>query len=135
MADLNRTIIMGRIAADLEQRVTKDGKAVLSFTVAVNGYGKDDADWIDCVAWEKTAEFICKYFKKGSQIALEGHLQTRNYEDKNGNKRKTTEVVINNVYFCGAKSDDQPRQSRADATEPVPYVPNQAKVNDEDLPF
>ena len=135
MADLNRTIIMGRIAADLEQRVTKDGKAVLSFTVAVNSYGKDDPEWIDCVAWGKTAEFICKYFKKGSQIALEGHLHTRDYEDKNGNKRKATELVINNVYFCGAKNDDQPRQSGADATEPGRYVSKLATVEEEDLPF
>lgn len=102
---MNKVIIMGRLAADPELRRTQSDLEVTSFTVAVNGMkkkdGTQDTNWIDCVAWRHNAEFICKYFGKGKQILLEGQLQTRNYEDKNGNKRKQVEVLVDHAEFCG----------------------------------
>lgn len=103
---INKWIGMGRMAASPELRTTQSGKSVTSFTVAVDR-GKDQpVDWIDCVAWEKTAEMICKWFGKGKMIAIVGHLQTRTYEDKQGGKRKATEVVCEMVSFCGDKQDE-----------------------------
>ena len=100
---------MGRITNDLEIKQTQSGIAVLSFTVAVNKtYGKQgeekQADFIDCVAWRNTAEFISKYFSKGKMIAITGELRTRVYEDKNGSKHKVTELYINNAEFTGEKA-------------------------------
>lgn len=107
---INSVVIMGRLTADPELRKTPAGKSVLTFTVAVDN-GKEQAPaWIDCVAWESTADFVSKYFRKGKLIAVEGRLQTRNYEDKQGNKRKAMEVVCNaynGVSFCGDKDDAQ----------------------------
>ena len=108
MANLNKIFIIGRIAADLELKNTPSGVAVTSFTVAVNRPKNKDGDqitdWIDVVAWRNTAEFICKYFSKGSAILIEGTLQTRTYEDKEGKKRKVFEVVANNVDFVESKA-------------------------------
>ena len=103
---------MGRLTANPELKTTsKGGISVTSFTVAVNRriVAKDteqQADFINIVAWRKTAEFICKYFSKGNMIALDGSIQTRNYEDKSGNKRTAFEVVADNVYFTGSKSEN-----------------------------
>lgn len=105
---LNTVALVGRFVADPEFKSTTGGKSVCSFTIAVDrNYVKQgeerQADFIDMVAWNSTAEFISKYFRKGSLIAIDGSIQTRNYEDKDGHKRKATEVVINNAHFCGAK--------------------------------
>lgn len=110
---LNCSAIMGRLTADPELRQTADGVSVTSFTVAVDrGYVKQgeerQADFIDCVAWRQQAEFINKYFNKGSMIAITGRLQTRNWEDRNGSKRKETEILITEVSFCGSKSESKP---------------------------
>ena len=103
---LNTAIIMGRLVRDPEERKTSDGKTVCSFCVAVNDeYRKDMTYFLDIIAWNKTAEFICKYFRKGSMIAIQGKLTTRVWEDKNGNKRKETEIVADNVSFCGGKNE------------------------------
>jgi len=103
---LNRSIIMGRIVRDLELRKTQSGTSVTGFCVAVDR-GKDKpTDFIDCVAWEGTAEMICKWFRKGSMIALEGRLQTRTWEDNQGGKHKATEIVASSVYFTGERRDD-----------------------------
>lgn len=105
---LNKAILMGRLTADPEMRSTPSGKKVCSFTLAVNRPGKDaGTDWIDIVAWEKTAEFVCKYFTKGQLVAVAGRIQTRSWEDNGGNKRKTTEVVAEEVHFAEAKKDGQ----------------------------
>lgn len=106
---LNRVILMGRITHDLELRTTQSGLSVLSFVVAVDRsfvkQGEErQSDFIDCVAWRQQAEFINRYFSKGRMIAVEGTLQTRSYEDKNGNKRKAVEVVVDNVSFTGEKA-------------------------------
>lgn len=101
-------IAIERLKADPEMRSTQSGKKVCSFTLAVNRPGKDaGTDWIDIVAWEKTAEFVCKYFTKGQQIALSGRIQTRSWEDNGGNKRKAVEVVAEEVHFAEAKKDGQ----------------------------
>ena len=106
---LNTIIIQGRIVRDPELRRTGSGIAVASFTVAVDRDfaqdGKKETDFIDCVAWRQTGEFVSKYFRKGSMIVVKGRLQIRGWNDKDGNKRKTAEVVADNCYFGSTKSD------------------------------
>ena len=106
---LNVITVMGRLTRDPELRRTGNGIAVASFTVAVDRDftqdGKKETDFIDCVAWRQTGEFVSKYFRKGSMIVVKGRLQIRNWNDKDGNKRKSAEVVADNCYFGGSKSD------------------------------
>lgn len=105
---MNRVIIMGRLAADPELRRTANDVAMVRFTVAVSRYSKDNSnqtDWIDCVAWRSSAEFISRYFTKGKQILLEGSIKTGSYEDKNGNKRKSVDVIVDRAEFCGDKGN------------------------------
>ena len=102
---LNHIVIMGRLTRDPELRRTGSGIAVASFTVAVDrdfggrDGGEKETDFIDCVAWRQTGEFVSKYFTKGSMIVVSGRLQIRNWNDKEGNKRRSAEVVADNVYF------------------------------------
>ena len=110
---LNVVAIMGRLVADPELRTTQQGTNVCTFRIACErSYTpkgqQRQADFVDIVAWGKTAEFICKFFQKGSMIAVEGSLQTRNYQDKQGNKRTAVEVVASNISFAGAKAADKP---------------------------
>lgn len=107
---LNVAIVMGRLVADPELRHTPNDIAVTSFTVAVDrSYVKAgaerQADFIDVVAWRGTADFVCKYFRKGSAIVVQGSLQTRTYTDSQGNKRKAVEIVADNVHFGESKRD------------------------------
>ena len=97
---LNVVAIMGRLAADPQLRQTTTGKNVASFRIACDrgrrdANGQSQADWLDVVAWDRTAEFVCKYFQKGSLIAIDGRLQSRSYQDKNGNNRTAIEIVAN----------------------------------------
>lgn len=102
---MNVAIIMGRLTADPELRSTKSGLAVCKFTVACDRYSKDKgADFIRCIAWRNTADMIAKWFSKGKMIAVEGSIQVDNYEDKDGNKRTATSILVNRVNFCGDKS-------------------------------
>lgn len=108
---LNVVAIMGRLVADPELRTTPAGHSVCSFRIACDrSYAQQgqerQADFIDIVAWRQQADFVSKYFQKGSMIAVEGSLQTRNYQDKNGNNRTAVEVVANNISFAGAKRQD-----------------------------
>lgn len=108
---LNVVAIMGRLVADPELRTTTQGNSVCSFRIAcdrsyVQQGQERQADFIDIVAWRQQADFVSKYFKKGSMIAIEGSLQTRQYQDKNGNNRTAVEVVANNISFAGAKRQD-----------------------------
>ena len=120
---LNSVIIMGRLTADPELRTTTSGLSVTSFTVAVDrNYKSGDerqTDFINCVAWRQTADFVTRFFRKGQMIAVQGSLQVRNYEDKNGNKRTAYDVVADNISFCGSKSESgnfgAPRQESAPA--------------------
>lgn len=110
---LNVVAIMGRMAADAQLRTTQSGKNVASFRVAVDrgrkdANGQNQTDWLDVVAWENTAIFVEKYFPKGSMIAVTGRLQSRNYQDKNGNNRTAIEVVANNVHFAGKNEQSKP---------------------------
>lgn len=114
---LNHIIIMGRLTRDPEVRRTGSGLAVASFSVAVErDYqgqdGKRETDFIDCVAWRQTGEFVGKYFDKGSMIVVAGRLQVRGWTDKDGNKRRTAEVVADNVYFGEGRRDREPRTER-----------------------
>ena len=108
---LNHITIMGRLTRDPELRRTGSGIAVASFTVAVDrdfggrDGGEKETDFIDCVAWRQTGEFVSKYFTKGSMIVVSGRLQIRNWTDKEGNKRRSAEVVADNVYFGESKRD------------------------------
>lgn len=146
---LNVVVLMGRLTADPELKRTASDIAVTSFSIAVdrgaNKQGERVADFINIVAWRHTAEFICKYFRKGSMIAIEGSLQTRNYEDKNGNKRTAYEVVANNVSFTGSKSESGTAGAAPSAPFDVPTTAFSAGSNgdfevvsdedDDDLPF
>lgn len=105
---LNCAIIMGRLTAAPELKTTPSGVSVTSFRVAVDRnfvrQGEErQTDFIDVVAWRQTSEFVCRYFRKGSMIAVHGSIQSRNYEDRNGNKRTAIEIVADNVSFCGNK--------------------------------
>lgn len=122
---LNTVILMGRLTADPELKTTASGKSVCSFCMAVNrSYGGKDnenkTDWIDIVAWRNTAEFVCKYFRKGQMMIVEGTLQTRTWEDQNGSKRKVVEVVASNVNFGEAKRDRTDADTRGDSPAPLP---------------
>ena len=104
---MNKAILVGRLAQDPEVRYTQSGKAVASFNLAVNRYGqKDAADFIPIVAWEKLAEVIGNNLKKGSQVLVEGRMQVRSYETQDGQKRRVTEVIVQNVEFLGSKKSD-----------------------------
>ena len=110
---LNHITIMGRLTRDPELRRTGSGTAVANFTVAVDrdfsgsGGGEKETDFIDCIAWRQTGEFISKYFTKGSMIVVHGRLQIRPWVDKDGNKRKSAEIVAENVYFGESKKKEE----------------------------
>ncbi|MBQ6117398.1 MAG: single-stranded DNA-binding protein [Oscillospiraceae bacterium] len=111
---LNRIVIMGRLARDPELRRTQSGIAVTSFRIACDRdfksqNGEKGTDWIDVVAWRQTAEFVSKYFTKGRLAIVEGRLQSRDWTDKDGNKRTAIEVVADNVYFGDSKRDGADR--------------------------
>ena len=106
---LNHISIMGRICKDPELRTTGSGVSVCTFTVAVerdfSGKGEKITDFIECIAWRGTADFVSKYFSKGKMIVVDGSLQSRKWEDKNGNKRTAWEVLANNVYFADSNKE------------------------------
>lgn len=129
---LNKVVIMGRFTKDTELRSTGTGTSVTSFTLATDSdfkgqNGERETYFINCVAWRGTAEFICKYFKKGSLAIVEGNLQTRPYDDAEGKKRTATEVVVNNIYFAETKREEAP----APTITPDTIM----SADDSDLPF
>ena len=148
MASFNKVILMGRLTADPELKQTPNGVSVTSFRIAVDSrYSKDECYFITIVAWRQTAEFICKYFKKGQAILVCGELQIRSWDD-NGLKRHAAEVVANEVSFCESKKDSEGTSSPNNQNgsqgnfKPSPYVPEaytqprfEAVDNDPDLPF
>ena len=131
---LNKVILMGRLTDKPECKQTPGGVAVCSFTLAVErnykgADGNKQTDFINCVAWRSTAEFVARYFDKGMQAAVEGTLQVRSYEDRQGNKRKAVEVVAEQVYFAeGTKRNGENAPAQADFEEA-------ALTEDDDLPF
>ena len=137
---LNTITIMGRLTRDPELRRTGSGVAVASFTVAVdrdfgkNENGEKETDFIDCVAWRQTGEFVSKYFTKGRMAVVSGRLQGRSWTDKDGNKRKTLEVIAENVYFGDSKKEETSSYSDAPSHTPAPeFTP--IYDNDNMLPF
>ena len=135
---INTAVIMGRLTADPELKTTASGLSVLSFSVAVErNYQKEGeekaVDFINVVAWRKTAEFVSKYFHKGSMIAVEGSIQTRKYEDKDGNKRTAFEILANTVSFCGKEAIVTSAESSTPA-ESTPFTGTDT-ADDEGLPF
>ena len=105
---LNISTIQGRLSKDVELKQTQTGKFVASFRIASDRDFGEGTDWIDCVAWEKTADFIAKYFRKGSLILVNGRMQSRSYDTKNGEHRTAIELNVNNAYFCESKKDSKP---------------------------
>lgn len=161
---LNRVILMGRITQDLELKTTASGISVTSFSIAVDrNYVKQgeerQTDFINIVCWRKQAEFVCRYFEKSSMIAIEGQLQTRQYQAKDGTNRYVTEVVADNVSFTGEKREQSnngyqpnvqyqqpPQQSYQQPQYQTPQYqqqqmsgyngyPQPQDLQDEDLPF
>ena len=149
---LNVSVLMGRLVADPELRHTPSDVAVTSFTLAVDrSYVKAGADrqtdFIDIVAWRSTAEFICKYFRKGQMMAVQGSIQTRSYTDKDGNKRKASEIIADNVSFADSKRGDNGAPAgggyspRPQISEPAPAYTSgntddfEELPMDDDLPF
>lgn len=132
---LNHIVLMGRLTRDPELRRTQSGIAVASFTLAVDQdyksqNGDRGVDFINVVAWRGTAEFAEKYFEKGQMAVVSGRLSTRNYEDKNGNKRTAYEVVASNIYFCGSKSN-----AGNSETDAAPQTFDPLMDDDPDIPF
>ena len=157
---MNKIILVGRLTRDPEVRSTSAGFTTVSFTVAVNRNFKNkdgnyDADFLSCVAFRNTAEFISKYFKKGSMICLDGRVQTRNYDAQDGSKRYVTEIVVENVEFVGGKNEgsssapstndyvDAPSEPSVDvmpeydipASDPYENYDKEVSLSDNDLPF
>lgn len=141
MADLNKWIGMGRLTADPELKQTPNGVSVTSFTVACNRIpdknGEATADFINIVAWRKTAEFISRYFRKGQTICIEGKIQTRSYTDQRGDKRYVTEVVADVAYFAGNKQESPSGQTAHAAPSFGELTTPQFEeiAGDDDLPF
>lgn len=110
---MNKVELIGRLTAQPQLRYTNSNKPVCSFSVAVNKRinGENNADFINCVAWNTTAEFVTKYFNKGQAIAVVGRLQNRSYEDKDGNKRYSIDVVVEEIEFVGSKQE-QPKENK-----------------------
>ena len=146
---LNKIFIMGRLTRDPELRRTQNGTAVAGFALAVdrdykNADGTKDTDFIEVVAWRSTAEFVSKYFTKGRMAVVEGRLQIRDWQDKDGNKRRSAEVIADNVYFGDSKKEGDssgggsPGRYKA-AGKAVDVAPDEgefAEIDDEeDLPF
>ena len=142
---LNHIVIMGRLTRDPEYRTTGSNLSVCNFSVAVDRdfsgqSGEKETDFIDCVAWRKTAEFVTKYFVKGSMVVVSGSLQIRSWTDKDGNKRRTAEIVASNVYFGESKrnSDAQPASQPNGGYAAPAYTSQQFAIidgPDEQLPF
>ena len=156
---MNKIILVGRLTKDPEVRTTSAGFNTVNFTVAVNRNFKNkdgnyDADFLPCVAFRQTADFISKFFKKGNMISLEGRVQTRNYDAQDGTKRYVTEVVVDNVEFVGGKNESSNSSSAdafvdAPADAPIDEMPEydiptsdpyenydkEVSLSDNDLPF
>jgi len=154
---MNKAILVGRLTKDPELRATSTGRNVCQFSIAVNrnftnANGEREADFINCVVWDKQAENLVKYQKKGNQVAVEGRIQTRNYDDKDGKKVYVTEVFVSNVTFLDSKGsndsvnnlEEPPEKPGSITTEqidmptandPFANFGNEVQINDDDLPF
>ena len=141
---LNHITVMGRLTSDPELRRTGNGTAVASFTVAVDRdfaskeTNEKETDFIDCVAWRQTGEFVSKYFAKGRMAVVSGRLQIRSWTDKDGNKRRTAEIVADNVYFGDSKKDSETSSATGNfayATPQTTPAADFAMLEDDDAPL
>lgn len=134
--NLNKVILCGRLTADVELKSTQTGISVCSFTLAVNRkYQKDGeqtADFINCVAWRQTAEFISRYFKKGNSLCVTGEIQTRNFTDQSGAKRYVTEVLVDDARFVDGKNEGS--QTASEETQ-IASTEFETITDDESFPF
>lgn len=139
---MNKFIGLGRLTKDPELRSTQSGLKITSFTLAINRnfknkYGNYDADFLNCQAFKNTAEFIEKYFKKGSMMAITARAQTRNYDDNDGKKRFVTEFIVEEVYFAGSneKKNETSIEVQQNYTSDYDTAGSEVTLSDEDLPF
>ena len=137
---VNNVVLVGRLTKDVELKYTQSGMAVAKFILAVNRQfkkeGQPDADFITCTAFSKTAENLANFMRKGSQIGVVGNIQTGSYDDKDGKRVYTTDVICNNIQFLESRQEQQGGQQQQQYQAPPQYqAPQQAPMNDEDLPF
>lgn len=144
---MNRVVLVGRLTKDPELRTTPSGVSVCNFTVACDRRysqnGERQADFINCIAWRQSGEFIARYFTKGNRIALEGSIQTRTWDDQNGNKRYATEVVVDHAEFAQSKGEGNGGFASQPAPQAAPSAPSAPSgdidgfmpIEEEDLPF
>ncbi len=149
---MNKVIIVGRLTRDPEMRTTQSGLTNTTFTVAVsrnytNQNGERDADFFNCVTWRKQAEIVAKYCTKGTQVAVEGRLQTRSYDAQDGTKRYVTEIVVENIEFLGSKNqqtnnfNNEINSGESNITttdisvDPYQELGQEIALSDDDLPF
>ena len=137
--NFNKAILGGRLTADPELKQTQSGTPVCTFNIAVNRKGNKDgqqqSDFISCVAWKERAELISKYFRKGSSICIVGEIQTRKWQDGNGNNRYATEVIVNEVNFVDSKSDNSSASTPTYAPSAYKVPSFEASDPDDSLPF
>lgn len=125
---LNKIVLMGRMTRDPELRRTGSGTAVTAFPLAVDRdfksqSGEKETDFIDCVAWKGSAEHICKHFSKGRKVVVEGRLQMRDWTDKEGNKRRSAEVIVENIYFADSKPEARRNAEELEELSEAGYLP------------
>ena len=139
--NLNKVVLSGRLTSKPELKVTTSGINVCSFSIAIKRRGAEESDFINCQAWRKTAEFISQYFDKGSAICVTGSIQTRSWNDNNGNKRYATDVVVDEAMFVDSRSDSQNAPQSTEAYNPYNHSTSPSKIDmsdigtDEQLPF
>ena len=136
---MNKVVLIGRLTAKPELRFTSSNVGFTRFTIAVNRQysgqdGKREADFINVVAWRKQAETICKYFDKGNLIAVEGRLQTSSYDDKDGNKRYTVDVALDNFEFIESKKQDTKKEENEEKNDPYKDFGEQITIEDSTIP-
>ena len=134
---LNHIVMMGRLTKDPDVRRTPNGKSVTNFTIACDrDFDKNVTDFVDVVTWNNTADFVGKYFTKGRMAIVSGRLQFRDWTDKEGNKRKATEIRADNVYFGDSKNGNNEKYNFTnDAYTPTEFIPVDGDGDDDDLPF
>ena len=139
--NLNKVVLSGRLTSKPELKVTPSGINFCGFSIAIKRRGAEESDFINCQAWRKTAEFISQYFDKGSAICVTGSIQTRSWNDNNGNKRYATEVVVDEAMFVDSRSDSQNAPQSTETYNPYNHSASPSKIDmsdigaDEQLPF
>jgi len=140
-SDINKVFLIGRLTRDVEFSMTTTGKQLCKFSLAVNGY-KDEVSFINCTAWEKTAELINQYVKKGDRVAIDGSLKQSRFEDKDGNKRSAVDVIVNSIQFLTTKQEssqqansEQNNSNYNKPEDPVKSENIQESFLDDDIPF